>query len=183
MIAWVPKTSKLGGLLNCTFEPRKPTPLGTMIKDTAESMTGICLCTDPLMPPSVQDRKPFAMNQSQSPECTGTTARHLGHVAETLRQAHCSGLQPGGWICGDAWFGSVACCLALKLEPVTHVDDHGNETSHPLGVESTFIVKNNVSVFPRAPIHSVLKARYGRNITGKWVTFTTNIEQCQANPC
>lgn len=46
VIAWVPKTSELGGLPNCTFEPRKPTPLGTMLKDTAEIKIGVLLNTD-----------------------------------------------------------------------------------------------------------------------------------------
>ena len=66
MVAWVPKTSKLGGLPNYTLEPRKPTPLGTMLKDTAEVKTGLLIYTDPLMSPSVQDCKPFSQERLQS---------------------------------------------------------------------------------------------------------------------
>ena len=84
MIAWVPKTSKHGGLPNYTFEKRKPTPLGTMIKDMAEVLTGILLHTDPLMSPSVQDKKMFGGNKSLSPEHMGTNTLHLAHAAETL---------------------------------------------------------------------------------------------------
>ena len=36
MSAWRPKTTKTGGLPNITFEPRKPKPLGTMLKN------GVC---------------------------------------------------------------------------------------------------------------------------------------------
>lgn len=57
LIAWVPKTSKLGEPPNCTFEPRKPVPLGTMSKDTTEIKTGILRNTDPLMSLSTQDKK------------------------------------------------------------------------------------------------------------------------------
>lgn len=45
MVDWVPKTFKLGGLPDCTLEPRKPKPLGTMSKDTAECVTGIMMHT------------------------------------------------------------------------------------------------------------------------------------------
>ena len=176
MIAWVPKTSKLGGLPNCTFEPRKPTPLGTMLKDTAEIKTGILLNTDPLMSPSIQDKKTFASKKSHSPEHAGTAASHLGHAAETLRQAHHSGLTEGSWLGGDAWFGSVASCLALKLEVVTHVDEDGVEHEHELGVESTFVVKNNVALHPRGPLHAALKARHGKRLAGHWVAMSTAIK-------
>jgi Transposase IS4 len=71
MFAWVPNTSKLGGLPNYTLEPRKPKPLGTMLKDTAECKTGILLFTDPVMAPSVQDKKPFSQSKSQSPMNVG----------------------------------------------------------------------------------------------------------------
>ena len=33
---WLPKTSKLGGLPNCTHKPRKPVTFGTMLKNAAE---------------------------------------------------------------------------------------------------------------------------------------------------
>jgi hypothetical protein len=42
MSGWRPKTSKLGGLPNCTYEPRKPVPLGTMFRNSVECITG-CL--------------------------------------------------------------------------------------------------------------------------------------------
>ena len=36
-----PKTSKLGGLPNCTHKPRKPVPLGQRLKNTAECNAGM----------------------------------------------------------------------------------------------------------------------------------------------
>ena len=36
-----PKTSKLGGLPNISFEPRKRVPLGTMFKNGVECISGI----------------------------------------------------------------------------------------------------------------------------------------------
>ena len=36
MSGWRPKTSKLGRLPNCTFEPRKSLPLRTTFKNAAE---------------------------------------------------------------------------------------------------------------------------------------------------
>ena len=41
MLAWRPKTSATGGLPNDTFEPRKPKPLGTMLKNGVEATTGV----------------------------------------------------------------------------------------------------------------------------------------------
>jgi hypothetical protein len=98
------------------------------------------------MSPSIQDKKSFATKKSQSPENAGTTNGHSSHVAESLRQAYFSNLRPGSWLGGDAWFGSVASCLALKLEDVTYTDADGVEHERPLGVELTFVLKNNVSL-------------------------------------
>ena len=122
MIPWVPKTSKLGGLPNYTYEPRKPKGLGTMLKDTAEVVTGILLFCDPVMAPTVQDKKQFALKKSHLPS-DPNNAVHPPHVAEALRQAYYSNLKDGDWVGGNAWFGSVAACLALNLEPIIHKDE------------------------------------------------------------
>ena len=175
-ISWVPKTSKLGGLPNYSFEPRKPKGLGTMLRDAAIAVIGVIVYTDPAMPPSVQDKKKFGEKSSQSPEFAGTNTPHSPHVAETLRQAYFSNLQEGDWIGGDSFFGSIATCLALKLEEVTHIDEEGAEHQHKMNVESSFIVKNKSSLFPRAPLYAVLRARYGKRIAGQWVVFKTTIQ-------
>ena len=111
-IPWVPKTSKLGGLPNYSWEPRKPKGLGTMLKDSAEAVTGVLIYTDPVMAPSVQDKKSFGDKKSQSPHLHNKV--HAPHVAEVLRQAHYSNLRSGNWVGGDAWFGSMEAAVALK---------------------------------------------------------------------
>ena len=40
MIGWRLKTSKLGGLPNYTYEPHKPVPLGTMLRNRVECAKG-----------------------------------------------------------------------------------------------------------------------------------------------
>lgn len=93
---------------------------GTMLKDSAVCETGMLIFADPCMPPTTQDKKQFALSLSTSPQHEGTTATQPAHVAETLRQAYFSGCQPGkSCVGGDAWFGGVQCCLALKLQEVT----------------------------------------------------------------
>jgi len=168
-IAWCPKTTKLGGLPNYSYEPRKPKGLGTMLKDMAEAIIGLMMFMDPCMAPSVQDKKKFSNRLSQSPDAVAN-AVHAPHVAEVLRQACCTGLhkQKHRFCGGDAWFGSVAACLALKLEETE--DDNGDLV--PMDVDSAFVVKNNTSCFPRGPLHAVLKARCPKRMMGHWVVFT-----------
>ena len=43
MLGWRPKTSATGGLPNITFEPQKPKNLGTMIRNSAECITGMII--------------------------------------------------------------------------------------------------------------------------------------------
>jgi hypothetical protein len=69
-------------------------------------------------------------------------------------------LKEGGWVGGDAWFGSVMTCV---------------EVWKRFGVYSTFIVKNNNNLFPMQPLYAVLKARYGNKPAGHWVVFKTEI--------
>lgn len=61
---------------------------------------------------------------------------------------------------GDAWFGSVATCVALSKE---------------LDVESTFIVKNHQRLFPKRPLLAVMNARHGCRPAGHWVVMETKI--------
>ena len=162
MFARVPKTSKLGGLPNYTFEPRKPKPLGTMVKGTAKEIAQLAVYGDPSMTPSVQDRKPFSQSKSLLPEDAGTNNVHKVTEAETICQAYYSGMDTTSvrWMGRDAWFGSVAACLVLRNQVVTFVDDKGEEYQQPLDVESLFIIKNNVALFPRGPLLALLKATY-----------------------
>ena len=98
MSGWRPKTSKLGGLPNCTFEPRKPVPLGTMLRNGVEAITGILVCQDPSIPIELQRAKKCQGTQSCSP--SGRTIN--AGEAEAMRQAEGAQVQPGGWVGGDA---------------------------------------------------------------------------------
>ncbi|KAG7344005.1 hypothetical protein IV203_022013 [Nitzschia inconspicua] len=82
------------------------------------------------------------------------------HTAEVLRQVEASGVIPGGWVGGDAWFGSVATSV---------------EVFKRFSVHSTFIVKNNQDFFPMKALRAVLDARHGDRPAGHWVTMTTTI--------
>jgi hypothetical protein len=44
-----------------------------------------------------------------------------------------------------------------------------------LGVESTFVIKNHLSLFPKRPLQAVLSARYPDRPAGHWVVMTTEI--------
>jgi len=67
-------------------------------------------------------------------------------TAEVLMQVENSEVKRGGWVGGDAWFGSV----------VTAVEVHKT-----LGIHSTFVVKNNSKCYLLAALHAVLKVRQG----------------------
>jgi hypothetical protein len=82
------------------------------------------------------------------------------HVTEVMRQVKGANLVRGGWVGGDAWFGSVMSCVELMKE---------------FGVFSTFIIKGHTLLFPIAALHSVLSARHGNKPAGHWVTMTTEI--------
>ena len=82
------------------------------------------------------------------------------HTAEVLQQAEGANVVRGGWVGGDAWFGSIESCVELKK---------------CLGLYSTFIIKQNVQYFPMKILHAVLVARHGSRPAGHWVVMQANI--------
>jgi Transposase IS4 len=164
MSGWRPKTSKLGGLPNITFEPRKPVPLGTQLRNGVECYTGCLVFQDIVQNPEEQQRKEYfyADVDNQIPRLSHLPLRKpiAAHVAEVMRQVKGANVAQGGWVGGDAWFGSVMTCVELMKE---------------FGVYSTFIVKGNTLYFPMAALHSVLSARHGNRPAGHWVTMTATI--------
>ncbi len=156
MSGWRPKTSKFGGLPNYTYEPRKPVPLGTMFRNGVECMSGVLVHQDVVQLSEVQSRKDFFNELSHLP---GEVYINV-HASEVLRQVSGAGIPEGGWVGGDAWFGSVLAAVEVKKR---------------LGVYSTFVVKQNVDYFPMIPLCSVLKARYGDRPAGHWVVFCTEL--------
>ena len=47
--------------------------------------------------------------------------------------------------------------------------------SKSLGVESMFVIKNHLSLFPKRPLQAVLSARYPDRPAGHWVVMTTEV--------
>jgi hypothetical protein len=139
MSGWRPKTSKLGGLPNITFEPRKPVPLGTQFKNGIECLAGTMAYQDIVQAPELQKRKEFysvldadeVTNVVQPTSLPGNPPIQA-HTAEVLRQVKGAGVLPGGWTGGDAWFGSVMTCVELMKQ---------------LEVHSTFIVKRACFIY------------------------------------
>lgn len=145
MSAWRPKTSASGGLPNITYEPRKPKPLGTMFKNGVEATTGIMVTQDIVEGSAAQKERKYAGDVSSLPKKEAI----MNHVAETLRLCESANLVDGGWVGGDAWFGSIPCVVELKKK---------------LNVHSTFIIKQNLQYCPLQVIQRIMRAR---NIEGR----------------
>jgi len=160
MSAWKPKTSKTGGLPNLTNEPRKPVDLGSQLRNAVECFTGVLAYQDIVMGPEKQRRKKYYYSDVEAmlrePTSLPKKEEMSAHTAEVLRQVEGAGLPVGGWVGGDAWFGSVMTSVEVKKR---------------LGVHSTFIVKNNKNYFPMEILHSILKARHGSHPAGHWVVM------------
>ena len=110
MSAWRPKTSQYGGQPNLTYGARKPKPLGTMFKNGVEATTGIVVYQDIVETKEVQREKKYNGEVSSLP--LGEPI--LQHVGEVLRQCEGAKLASGGWVGGDAWFGSIPAVVELK---------------------------------------------------------------------
>ena len=165
MSGWCPKTSKYGGLPNYTYEPRKPVPLGTMLRNCGCPQTGVLPYQGIVMMPEKQRCKTFGLEDAVLP----SKKVRPQPTAGVLRQALGAGVKKGGWVGGDAWFGSVTSAV---------------ETLHLLGIYSTWIVKRYTHLFPVAQLFDVLMARYSKGvggIAGKWVVMTADIPCAEAS--
>ena len=159
MSGYRPGTTPYGDLPNLTHEPRKPVSLGTMLRNGVEGRSGIFAHHDIVQDLQSQRSKKYLEDENtQSHMPKGESI--LSHVAECLRQAEGSGLQEGGWMGGDAWFGSLNCVVELKKR---------------LNVFSTFIIKQQLNYFPKEVLHAVLRARFGRRPAGHWVVMRAEI--------
>jgi hypothetical protein len=111
-----------------------------MFKNGVEATTGIMVTQDVVQGSAEQRDKKYDGDASTLPR----TEPIMAHVAETLRICESSNLVEGGWVGGDAWFGSVPCAVELK---------------NKLGVFSTFIIKQNIQYCPLQVIQQVMQAR------------------------
>ena len=158
MSGWCPHTSQFGGLPNISLEPRKPVSLGTMFRNGVECVTGIVIHQDVVQPPEVEAQKEFYGSISRLP-----TKEDIGATTATvLRQVKGAGVPEGGWVGGDAWFGSVMTCV---------------EVMKTFGVHSTWIIKNNRNLYPYKALRAILKARFGDRPAGHWVVMKTVIAE------
>jgi hypothetical protein len=135
-----------------------------MLHNSVECITGVIVHQDMSMDPEVQQKKEFFYADSaQQLHEQSVMPQHKfisAHCAEVLRQVKNSGLEQGGWVCGDVWFGSIQSCIELHRQ---------------LGVHSTFVMKNNNKCCPTRPLRAVLMARHGNRPAGNWVVMTTEI--------
>ena len=156
MVEWKSKTEQTGGLPNATYEPRKPKDYGTMTHDGTEIYTGINCGHEIVECPEKMRAKKY----SGIPISFYDKRDTAGHTAVTLRMVEMFGVREGGWVCGDAWFGSIVTAVELYKR---------------FGVHSTFIIKNNDNWYPRKPLLEILFARHGERVAGHHVVMTANI--------
>ena len=112
-----------------------------MFRNACECITVCLVFQDVVQLPELQNRKQHHGSESKNPRMYDIGA----HTAEVLRQVEGAGLQQGAWVGGDARFGSIPTVFECFCR---------------FGVYSTFVVKNNVHLFPMAALHAVLKARF-----------------------
>jgi hypothetical protein len=127
-----------------------------MFKNGIECITGIFAFQDPVQLPEQQAKKKYNGELSSLPDGTKVGA----HTAEVLRQVEGAGVQRGGWVGGDAWFGSVISSV---------------EVFKRFGVHSSWVIKTNHHFYPKQCLERMLRARHGSRIAGKWVVFSTTI--------
>ena len=113
MYGFRPKTSPYGGLPNITFEPRKPCNLGAIVRNGLDAITGIFAFRDPVEDITSHRLKEFM--QSNNTMHTPSGGDLPVATTEVLRQVKGSGFVKGGWVCRDAWFGSVVLAIELKI--------------------------------------------------------------------
>jgi hypothetical protein len=90
---------RLEGLLNYTYEPKKPVSLGTMFRNGVKCITGVLVVQDVVQLSEQQSQKDFLGLRSSMPDGSEITA----HAAEVLHLVSKSGLPDlRGWVGGDS---------------------------------------------------------------------------------
>lgn len=86
------------------------------------------------------------------------------HTSEVARQAIGVGVSRNGWVGGDAWFSSASSCLESKKR---------------MGINSTFVIKNNINFFSMIVLYRILQARHGKRPLGHWIVIKTTIAEVE----
>jgi len=155
---WRPRSTKLGGFPNITYEPRKPKPLGTVFKNGVECISGVLVAQDVIQLPEQQSAKSYNWLTSVLPDKSDITA----HTAEVLQLVERAQVLKRGWVGGDSWFGSIATAV---------------EVYKHFGVHFSWIIKQNQSWFPKKALLKLLKAWFKERPAGHWVVFKTTIAE------
>jgi hypothetical protein len=119
-------------------------------------MSGVLVFQDVVQAPEIQSKKPYFNEASHLPGNPPINA----HAAEVLRQVEGAKIPPGGWVGGDAWFGSVLSSVEVKVR---------------FNVFPIWVIKQNTDFYPMQALHSVLTARYKERPAGHWVVLRTRI--------
>jgi hypothetical protein len=144
---WASKT-KLGTKNACYF--------GQIVRNGVEASTKILVYQSVVEHAEVVRQLEFYGDRSSLPN----GAEILAHTAEVLHQVEGADVVSGGWVGGDAWFGSAMTVV---------------EVTERMEVESTWIIKDNHSFNPMAGLHAVLKGIFGNKCAGHWVSMTSVI--------
>jgi hypothetical protein len=138
-----------------------------MFCNSAECFTGCLVYQDVAQDIEEQQRKKYIFIDEDTDRMQLVMSSLPGknvmqtQCAEVLWQADGSGVVEGGWIGGDAWFGSVMTCVELMKRKKVY---------------STFVLKGHNLLFPQGVLHSVLEARHGERPAGHWVSMTATID-------
>lgn len=109
MSAFRPRTTATGNLPNLSYIQRKPEPLGTELKVTADAHTGMFLFLEIQRGKEAMRRAEFAQETLKTTACT---ARLMKYTAQTWDNEKRSQPWDRTTYYGDAWFGSVPSVVA-----------------------------------------------------------------------
>jgi hypothetical protein len=122
-----------------------PVPVGAMFRNDVEVSTDILVMV-------VQHAEVTKQLEYYSERYSLPNGAEIGsHTAEVLHQVEGANVASGGWVGGDAWFGSVMTTVEVNTR---------------LNVESNCIIKSNHSFYPMEALHVILKGRFFRRPLG-----------------
>ena len=122
--------SGLRGDLHLTYLPRKPKPLGWMLKTTCCAITGVYINSKLTMKKERMDMLPWVSEVAATTTCT---LRLVEPWFNTRRI-----------VVGDSWFGSVRTCLELMQR----------------GMYSVLAVKTGHKLYPKKALLDNVKERF-----------------------